>query len=61
MVDRVVSEYVWQGAKRGVARPRDRAVLLAHGAGSDMHGAALVAVGDALAAVGVPSLRFNYP
>ena len=26
-----------------------------------MHGAALVAVGDALAAVGVPSLRFNYP
>jgi predicted alpha/beta-hydrolase family hydrolase len=54
-------EYVWQLPKRGVARVRDRAVLLAHGAGSDMHGPALVAVADALAAAGVASLRFNYP
>jgi hypothetical protein len=61
MADPLVTEYVWQTPKRGVIRMRDRAVLLAHGAGSDMHGAALVAVADALAAAGVPSLRFNYP
>ncbi|MFI5046753.1 MAG: alpha/beta family hydrolase [Acidimicrobiia bacterium] len=61
MVDRRVTEYVWQVPKRGTARVADRAVLLAHGAGSDMHGAALVAVSNALAAVGVASLRFNYP
>jgi predicted alpha/beta-hydrolase family hydrolase len=36
-------------------------VLLAHGAGSDMHGASLVAVADALAAAGIASLRFNHP
>ena len=36
-------------------------MLLAHGAGSDMHGAALAAVADALAAAKIPSLRFNYP
>ena len=52
-----MTEYEWQGPKRGA----DRAVLLAHGAGSDMHGAALVAVADALAAAKIPSLRFNYP
>jgi uncharacterized protein len=57
MVDKLVTEYAWQGPKRGV----DRAVLLAHGAGSDMNGAALIAVAGALADVGVPSLRFNYP
>jgi hypothetical protein len=53
----LVTEYAWQGPKRGF----DRAVLLAHGAGSDMHGAALLAVADALAAAKTPSLRFNYP
>jgi len=57
MVDKLVTDYAWQGPKRGA----DRAVLLAHGAGSDMNGAALIAVADALADAGVPSLRFNYP
>jgi predicted alpha/beta-hydrolase family hydrolase len=57
MVDKLVTDYAWQGPKRGA----DRAVLLAHGAGSDMNGAALIAVADALAEAGVPSLRFNYP
>jgi hypothetical protein len=52
-----VTDYEWQGPRRGA----DRAVLRAHGAGSDMHGAALVAVADALAAAKVPSLRFDYP
>ncbi|HET9770424.1 MAG TPA: alpha/beta family hydrolase [Acidimicrobiia bacterium] len=42
-------------------RPADRAVLLAHGAGSDRNAAALVAVARALAAAGVPSLRFDFP
>jgi uncharacterized protein len=53
----LVTEYEWQGPKRGA----DRAVLLAHGAGSNMNGAALRAVTDALAAAKIPSLRFNYP
>jgi predicted alpha/beta-hydrolase family hydrolase len=57
MTDRLVTEYAWQGPRTGI----DRAVLLAHGAGSDMHGAALLAVADALAAAKIPSLRFNYP
>ncbi len=57
MTDQLVTEYEWLGPKRGA----DRAVLLAHGAGSDMHGAALVAVAQALAAAKIPSLRFNYP
>jgi len=48
---------IYAGPKRGA----DRAVLLAHGAGSDMHAATLEHVADALAAVKVPSLRFNYP
>jgi len=39
----------------------DRAVLLAHGAGSGRRAPVLVAVADALAAAGVPSLRFDYP
>src|SRR5262249_30052271 len=46
-----------QGSKRGA----DRAVLLAHGAGADMHTAALTVVADALADARVPSLRFDFP
>ena len=38
-----------------------RAVLLAHGAGSDRNAPALVAVADALEAAGIPSLRFDFP
>jgi uncharacterized protein len=57
MADPLVTEYAWQGPKRGF----DRAVLLTHGAGSDMNGGALVAVANGLAESGVPSLRFNYP
>jgi predicted alpha/beta-hydrolase family hydrolase len=53
----LVTEYEWLGPKRGA----DRAVLLAHGAGSNMNGAALVAVAEALAAAKIPSLRFNHP
>ena len=36
-------------------------MLLAHGAGSDMHAATLARVADTLAAAKIPSLRFNYP
>jgi hypothetical protein len=61
MVSRLVTEYEWQPPPRRGPRVTDRAVLLAHGAGSDMHGAALLAVAGALAAAGIPSLRFNYP
>ena len=50
----MTSEY--QGPKRGA----DRAVLLAHGAGADMHAAALTTVADALADAKIPSLRFNF-
>jgi uncharacterized protein len=57
VADPLVTDYAWQGPKRAV----DRAVLLAHGAGSDMDGAALRAVADALETVKIPSLRFNYP
>lgn len=53
----LVTEWEWSGPRRGA----DRAVLLAHGAGADMHAPALVRVADALADVGVPSLRFQYP
>ena len=52
-----MTEYSWQGAKRGA----DRAVLLAHGAGTDMTATSLTVVADALAEAGIPSLRFNYP
>ncbi|MGH9037952.1 MAG: alpha/beta hydrolase family protein [Acidimicrobiia bacterium] len=39
----------------------DRAVLLAHGAGSDRNSPALVAVTERLDAAGIASLRFDYP
>jgi len=39
----------------------DRAVLLAHGAGSDRNAVPLVETSRALAAAGVPSLRFDFP
>lgn len=48
-------------AYRGPTRGADRAVLLAHGAGTDMHAAALTTVADALAVAKFPSLRFNFP
>ncbi|MGH9024093.1 MAG: alpha/beta family hydrolase [Acidimicrobiia bacterium] len=44
-----------------VAGSPDRAVLLAHGAGSDRQSAALVAVAASLRLAGIPSLRFDYP
>jgi predicted alpha/beta-hydrolase family hydrolase len=53
----VLTDLAYQGPKRGA----DRAVLLAHGAGADMHAATLTTVADALADAGVPSLRFNFP
>ena len=52
-----MNDVAHQGPKRGA----DRAVLLAHGAGADMHAAALTTVADALAAAKIPSLRFNFP
>jgi hypothetical protein len=52
-----VSADGYQGPKRGA----DRAVLLGHGAGADMHSPALIAVADALADVKIPSLRFDFP
>lgn len=39
----------------------DRAVLLAHGAGTGRGALPLLAVGDALAEAQIPSLRFDYP
>jgi predicted alpha/beta-hydrolase family hydrolase len=55
--EKLVSEMELQGPKRGA----DRAVLLAHGAGADMHAATLTTFADALAAAGVPVMRFNFP
>lgn len=52
-----MTTYAFQGPTRGV----DRAVLLAHGAGTDLDAAPLRAVADALADARIPSLRFNYP
>jgi predicted alpha/beta-hydrolase family hydrolase len=49
-------EYAFASAKGA-----DRAVLLAHGAGSDKDAPALVATADALKRAGVASLRFDYP
>jgi predicted alpha/beta-hydrolase family hydrolase len=55
--EKLLSEIELQGPQRGA----DRAVLLAHGAGADMHAATLTTFADALAAVGVPVMRFNFP
>ncbi|HEY1740773.1 MAG TPA: alpha/beta fold hydrolase [Acidimicrobiia bacterium] len=52
-------EVEYDTPKRGAPKA-DRAVLLAHGAGADMHAANLVAFAAALAASGVPVLRFNF-
>ncbi|HEY3833720.1 MAG TPA: alpha/beta fold hydrolase [Acidimicrobiia bacterium] len=52
-------EVEYDKPKRGAPKA-DRAVLLAHGAGADMHAANLVAFAAALAASGVPVLRFNF-
>jgi predicted alpha/beta-hydrolase family hydrolase len=46
---------------RGPEQGADRAVLLAHGAGSDMHAVALTTVADALEAAHIPSMTFNFP
>jgi predicted alpha/beta-hydrolase family hydrolase len=49
------------GDLQGQRKDADRAVLLAHGAGADRDAPVLVAVADALANAGIPSLRFDYP
>ena len=54
---KIVTELELQGPKRGA----DRAVLLAHGAGADMHAATLTTFADALVDAGVPVMRFNFP
>jgi len=54
-----MTDFEYDGPKRG-AKKSDRAVLLAHGAGADMHSANLVAFARALAAAGIPALRFNF-
>lgn len=41
--------------------PPDRAVLLAHGAGSDRNAPALITVSKRLTDAGIPSVRFDYP
>jgi predicted alpha/beta-hydrolase family hydrolase len=49
------------GAPTGPESRADRAVLLAHGAGAGRNAAPLVATARALAAAGIPSLRFDFP
>jgi uncharacterized protein len=58
-VSELTLEYEFQGPQRGA----DRAVLLAHGAGADMHAATLTTFADALAGTEppVPVMRFNFP
>ena len=46
---------------RGPTKGADRAVLLAPGAGADRRAPALVAVAEALADAGVPSMCFDFP
>jgi len=57
-VSEIETEY--RAPRRGKGRA-DRAVLLAPGAGSDMHAPAITVVADALAAAGVPVMTFNFP
>jgi len=57
MTEPIVTNYEYLGATRDA----DRSVLLAHGAGAGMDAPALVAVSQALADAGIPSLRFDYP
>lgn len=45
----------------GPRRGADRAVLLAHGAGTGLDAPPLVAVAEHLARAGVPALRFDFP
>ena len=47
--------------QRPAGRARERAVLLAHGAGADMHSDFLVAMAQGLCALGFVVLRFRYP
>ena len=58
-VREAVMEVEYDTPKRGAPKA-DRAVLLAPGAGADMHAANLVAFASALAISGVPVLRFNF-
>jgi predicted alpha/beta-hydrolase family hydrolase len=55
---RLVTDLEVRGARGHRA---DRAVVLAPGAGADLHSAALLAVSDALVAEGIPCARFNFP
>lgn len=49
------------GCWRRPRRPRGAAVLLAHGAGAGQDHPATALIGDGLAALGHPTLTFNYP
>ncbi|MGH9033054.1 MAG: alpha/beta hydrolase family protein [Acidimicrobiia bacterium] len=56
-----MSVYAYKGPRSGTTGATDRAVLLVHGASSDKESAVLKGLAKALAAAGVPSLRFDYP
>ena len=49
------------GVPQGVAAGRSPAVLVAHGAGNDMHNPLLVHFSEGLCRAGYLSLRFNFP
>jgi predicted alpha/beta-hydrolase family hydrolase len=49
------------GVPQGFAAGRTAAVLVAHGAGNDMHNALLVHFSEGLCRAGYLSLRFNFP
>jgi len=50
------AELIWDGPKRGAAR-----LLLAHGAGADMHSPFMRVCAQALAERGISVVRFNFP